>query len=233
MSNLCLRRSIFAAALFAAPLSAQVFGATADKSPLRDLNDGQRVGITGGYLSMGKDPLGIGPKSAPMIGLRYDLHLGGPVYLTVQSAGATTSRTVLAPNMKPGAHVVGSQRYLVLSNDLGLAMSLTGDRSWRSLQPLVHTSVGAVSVPGDKADVGGYSFRTRLAFSLGLGLRYATGRNSELRFDASLHWWSLKYPDSYRANASVTTDPLRPTGTLSPYTSNKALTVSWTRGIFR
>ena len=117
-------------------------------------------------------------------------------------------------------------------NVLTMRMSLTGPRSWHHLQPLVNLGVGVISAPGDKPDISGYKFGTQFSFSYGFGVRYATGRNSELRFDLNQYWWQLKYPPLYRSTQG---DPvaIRATGSLDSYTANTALTIAWSLRIFR
>ena len=51
----------------AAPAAAQVVGKLPEKSTLQDLNDGQRWGVFGGWLTTGRDPVGIRGKSAPIL----------------------------------------------------------------------------------------------------------------------------------------------------------------------
>lgn len=215
-----------------ASLAAQTVGSVPDKSPYLDLHDGMRFGLVAGWLATGTDPVGVGPKSAPMLGLRYDLAVGGPVYLTGSLFGVSTTRSILDYTKTAATRNIGTQSTALVNADLAIAMSLTGLRTWRHLQPLVNLGVGVVSAPGDKKDVSGFTLGTMLSFSYGFGVRYSTGRNSELRVDLNQYWWQLKYPDLYRSTQG---DPvaIKPTGGLSAYTANTALTVAWSLRSFR
>ena len=234
-----LRATLTAGALTFATLSAsgsrvsaQVVGALPERSPFADVTGGHRVGIVAGYMATGRDPAGVGPKGGPMLGVRYDLHAGGPAYLSARFFGFSSERDILDYTKKAAQRRVGTQSGAIGGTELGLTLAATGDRSWRRLQPLVHAGVGLVFGIGDRNDVSGYRFPTAFSFSWGLGARYVTGRNSQLRADVSWLHWGIKYPESYRSTEGDTV-AIRPSGTLSPGTWNRALTVSWTWGIFR
>jgi hypothetical protein len=216
----------------AASLAAQAVGSLPEKSPFEDLRGGQRLGIEAGYLVTGHDPAGVGPQSGPIAGLRYDFLAGGPAYLTSRVFGVSTTRDVLDYTKRMAFRRVGTQSSTLIGADGGLAIALTGNRSWHRWQPVIQTSVGFVSGVGDKPDVSNYSFGTRFYLTYGLSARYITSRSSELRGDIVWFYWQLKYPQTYR---STDGDPvaIRPTGSLSPWTGGRAMTLSWAWGIFR
>jgi hypothetical protein len=213
--------------LAATTLSAQTVGSLPDKSPYLDLNDGQRYGLVAGWLDMGHDAVGVGPKSAPMVGFRYDLAIGGPVYVTGTLFGVSTTRDIYDYTKSVAARDIGSQASDLIDASISIALAITGKRTWHRLQPLVNLGVGLVTSPDDKVDISGYRFGTNVSFSYGLGLRFATGKNSELRLDLNQYWWELKYPPLYRSTQG---DPIaiKPNGALSSYTANTALTLGWT-----
>jgi hypothetical protein len=216
----------------AAPLAGQAVGSLPEKSPYVDLRGGQRFGLEGGYLWTARDPAGVGPQSGPYAGLRYDFLAGGPAYITSRLFGASTVRDVLDYTRKRSVRNVGTQSSTLVGLDGGLGLSLTGARSWHGWQPLLQGGLGFVTAVGDKPDVSHYSFGTRFYLSYGFSARYIISRNSELRGDLTWFLWQLKYPDTYR---STDGDPIaiQPTGSLSPWTAGRALTVSWSWGIFR
>jgi hypothetical protein len=213
-------------------LSAQAVGHLPEASPFVDLHDGQRLGIVGGYLVTGRDPVGVNPVSGALVGLRYDWYAGGPAYLTARFFTVGSERTILDYTRKRAFRDVGTQKCNIWGADVGLAIALTGDRSWHKLQPLVNLGVGMAGGAGDKQDVSNFSFSPTFAFSYGLGLRWVTGRNSEFRADVSWYYWQRQYPDLYRSTQGDSVS-IRPTGSLSPYVGNRALTLSYTLGIFR
>ena len=219
-------------ALIAPTLGAQTVGKLPEVSPFLDVRGGQRVGVDFGYLATGRDPAGVGPKSAPYAGLRYDLHAAGPLYLSSRIFGVAADRRVLDYTKKAAARDVGQQSSLLLGADGGFELALTGDRTWHGVQPLVRASIGVVAGVTDKRDVSLYAFGTRLMFSYGLGARWVTGTNSEWRADLGWFTWALKYPETFRSTEGDTL-AIRGTGSLTPWVRNRALTVSYARGIFR
>ena len=229
-----VKTALFSLACAAAPLAAQVVGSMPDQSPYRDLEDGQRFGVVAGLWSFGKDPAGVGPKgTVPAYGARYDLALSGPMYLTVRALSGSVSRNVIDYNLPHTTRLVGTRSAVLTDIDASLTLALTGDRSWHHVQPLVHFGAGMVFAAGDsKVDVSGFALKPTISLTTGAGVRWVTGHSSELRADLSLNWWQLKYPQTYRATVA---DPLAvvPTGSLSPWTVNKTVTVGWTWRIFR
>jgi hypothetical protein len=214
--------------------STKPVGSLPEDSPYRDIGpDGNRFGLVAGYLFTKADAAGVGPQSMPMYGIRHDLHIAGPAYLTTRLLGGSTSRTVLDYTKTAALRNVSTRNTAMVAGDVALTVSATGDRTWHRLQPLINVGVGLASFTGDqKADVSGFRLGTKFEFTYGLGARYITGRNSELRFDLSWYAWQLKYPTTYRSTA---VDPvaIRPTGTLSPWAGNRLISLGYTFGIFR
>jgi hypothetical protein len=227
------RTILFALACAATPLAAQI-GSEPSKSPYKDLEDGQRFGLVAGLWAFGKDPVGVGPSgTAAALGVRYDLAINGPAYLTLRALSGNVTRNVINFDKKPALRLVGTQSSVLTDIDAGLSVALTGARTFHNIQPLVNFGVGMMFTAGDnKGDVSGFALKPALSLTTGAGVRWVTSANSELRADVSLNWWQLKYPESYR---STDADPqaVYPTGGLSPWTTNKTVTVAWTWRIFR
>lgn len=213
-------------------LAAQAVGSLPERSPFADIRESQRIGIEAGWLSTARDKAAVGPKSGPLVGLRYDFHAGGPAYITSHVFGVSTTRDVLDYTRKKEQRKTGTQSSTLVGGDVGLSLALTGARSFHKWQPLINANVGVVSGVGDKPDVSKYSFGTGFYLGLGFGARYVTGQNSEFRGDIGWRYWKLKYPETFR---STDGDPIAivPSGSLSPWTANRAITLSWTWGIFR
>ena len=229
------KTALLAAALVlsaGAHLGAQTVGSLPDQSPYLDLHDGQRFGVVAGWLLTGHDPVGVGPKSSPIVGVRYDLAVGGPVYLTGSVFGTSTSRTVLDYTRTAATRSIGTQGMELVDLNVAVAVSLTGARSWHRWQPLLNLGVGVVAGPGDKLDVSGYKFQPSFSISAGLGVRYTTGKNAELRADLSAYMWQLHYPELYRSTQGSSV-AIYPDGSLTRWTVNTALTIGYTIHAFR
>lgn len=213
-------------------LGAQVVGTLPDQSPYADIQDGQRLTAVVGWLQTGHDAVGVNAKSAPMFGARYDLSIGGAAYVTGLLFGAAVNRTVLDYTKAPANRNIGTQSFALIDASAQLALSLTGKRTWHRLQPLINIGAGIASGVGDNFDVSEFTFGTSFQFSYGAGLRFIASRNSEFRLDVDQYWWELKYPPLYRSTQGSPT-AIKPTGSLSSWTANTALTLGWTFYMFR
>ena len=170
-----------------------------ERSPYRDVPWRQGVTVVTGWFNAASAPAGIGPQSAPLIGLRYDIQLAGPAQLTVRSVYVPTERNVLDPRQRPGQRALGTRSSQMLLNDLGISVNLTGDRSWHSLVPVIQLGAGTASDLHPSLDVGNYSFGTTFALTLGGGVRWVTGGRLEIRADVTDYLYSYRYPGTYFA----------------------------------
>lgn len=233
---LALASSVTLAAGAARTLRAQttIVGTEPTKSAYQSIVDPTRVGTFAGLLFIEKDAAGVAPKSpVPITGIRYDYHVAGPTYFTSSLAVGHTSRAILDYNNSVATRKIGEKSTFLLDLDVGFDVAPTGDRSWHGVQPLVHLGAGYVLTPGDtREDASGYTFGGKFKLSWGLGMRWVTGKNSELRADLNWHLWQMNFPETYRSTLG---DPvaIMPTGSLSPWTSNRVVMVGWTWGVFR
>jgi hypothetical protein len=191
------------ALLVAMPASAQV-GHEPDKSPYVDLEYKQEFTPYGGYVRARKDAAGVLPKSASVAGLRYELFLGGPVSLTTDFSGMFSQRDIIDPKQIATKRLVGTESAPVYALDVGLAMGLTGRKSWHRIVPQVRGGVGVVHSAA-KDDSSGYSFGTPFAFTFGGGLKLVPGGRFQLRADVGERLFKQKNPDSFYVKASDNT----------------------------
>ena len=129
----------------AAPAAAQVVGKLPEQSTLQDLNDGQRWGVFGGWLTTGRDPVGIRGKSAPILGLRYDLLMGAPAYLSMRLYGVKSTHDVVDVFSQGGSKSKGTESTNQIGADASIEVSLTGERTWHGVQPLTRFGVGFIA----------------------------------------------------------------------------------------
>lgn len=224
-------KGLFACALFALLVvagrgaRAQV-GHTPEASPYVDLIYRHEVTTFSGYLNTRHDPAGVAPRSTPIYGARYSLYLAGPAFFTARVAYGRTDRRVLDP-LEPANErvVIPAANVSLLLADAGLTLSLTGYKSWNRLVPEVTGGLGLVSDFRTKADVGGFSFGTRFALTLGAGVRYVPGGRFQIRADVTDHLYRIAYPDSYYGVASDGTTIVEPDQQKAFWTHNPALTL--------
>jgi hypothetical protein len=209
-----------------APGAAAQVGHTPQQSPYADLVYRHELTAFAGNLGTQRDPAGVAPRSGPLAGIRYALHLNGPAYFIARAGYARSERTVLDP-LEPAATrvVIPAANFALLLADVGMALSLTGFKSWNRLVPELNGGLGLVSDFRTKGDVGDFSFGTRFALNLGAGIRYVPGGRFQLRLDLSDNLYRIAYPDSYYRIASDQTAILSSDQAKSLWTHNPSITL--------
>jgi hypothetical protein len=217
--------------LFAQGASAQV-GYPPQHSPYRDLRETMEATFYSGYYRAKKDPARVAPVSGPMIGAHYQWRAGGPAHLTVDAARVESERRVLDPE-KSGVCVLtdincksaGVYRWPLYMLDGGLAMALTGERSFLRMVPEVKAGVGIVTDFHSQPDVGSFGFGTRFALSWGAGLRLLPGGRYAFRADISNRLYTVKYPVSYYVPADDGTTIFTQQQSRTAWLNNPAFTI--------
>jgi hypothetical protein len=222
-----------ACAAIAGPLAAQV-GHAPQNSPYIDLEYRQEATLFGGYYRAGKDPVGVAPKAGPMVGLRYDLRLGGPASLTSRLAYVSSKRNVIDPRRPAAQRVVEADAaWPIYLADVGISLNLTGQRSYRRLVPFVTTGLGVATDFKGGADVGAWRFGTPFALSFGGGIKWVPAGNLQARVDISDQLYQVKYPNSYYVTASDGTSVLAVTDSKNSWTSNIGISFGLSYLFFR
>lgn len=201
-------------------------------SPFVDLEWRQGASAFAGWFAAGRDPAGVAPQGGPMVGVRYDVGLGGPAIFTGRIASVVSERTVLDPARPAGARVLGTEQRPLTIADLGISLALTGQKSYRRLVPVVYGGVGVASNFAS-ADPGGFRFGTRFAIATAAGVRYVPGGRWALRADLGTHLYQVRYPDIYGAPGLDSTSVLAPGRSTRAWIGNPSLTVGATYQLFR
>ena len=213
------------ALLMAMPAAAQV-GHEPEDSPFRDLQHRQEFTLLGGWVKARHDPAGVAPRSAPMVGARYEFNLTGPLSLSSDVTAMFADRDVIDPSKPKAQRIPRTEGATVFAADLALAMNLTGRKSWHHLVPQVRGGIGLLrSSAAD--DSSGFRFGTPFAFSFGGGLKLVPGRTGriQLRADFTDRLFKLSYPDSYYRLASDNTAVLDRSTAKSFYTHHAVFSV--------
>jgi hypothetical protein len=214
------------------PLAAQLVGSEPDRSPFRDLETTQQFTVSLGWLDATKDAARVGPKPAPLISLRHDLHLAGPAWLTTRYSAMRSERNVIDPGMPAAERDQGVQSVTHHVADIGLTLALTGRKSWRNMVPTFGGGIGLTSDFGD-SDLGGYRFGTKFALTFGPGLRIPLRNGYSMRVDLTNHVYQIQYPSTYFTAASDGSRVLTDTGQRSGWRSNWGLTAGASVPLFR
>jgi len=193
--------AVGALAILPLRLAAQeVFGHTPESSPYHDVESPSELSLFGGYMRSKKDPAGVAPQSAPVVGAREMVHLGGPAIFIARITHAFSSRTAIDPAAPPQSRVLGNVGDGITMLDLGLGINITGDRSWHYLVPYLTAGPGVVSDLGARRDVGDYRFGTNFLVTYGGGFRWVPPGRLSIHAEANSYLWTGHYPSSYHTN---------------------------------
>lgn len=210
---------------FIAGVAPAQVGYPPDRSPYRDRDYNREWTWFGGRFSAERDPLGVAPKDGPMAGLRWQMHLTGPLYFGVRAAGASVERTIIDPAKRTSERVVGTENVPMAFADLALEMSLTGHKTWRGFAPFFNGGLGAVADLRGANDVGSYRFGIPISMTLGTGLYWTPSRNWSVRLDWSHYIYRISYPTTYYLRTTEDPAPLPPGAARSFWRRNPALLV--------
>jgi hypothetical protein len=225
--------ALLAAASILAPLAARAqVGHAPDRSPYQDIEPGQNLTLTGGWLFVRRDPADVAPKSSPFGALRYDIAIGGPASFYARYTFAPSERRLLAPANPEATRLLSTPSVKTSALDLGLDLSLTGKKTWHRIAPSIAAGVGIVS-DFTKADSGAYRFGSKFAFTYGLGMRFIPSSGVSFRVDLTNYTWQYQYPDRYFVRASDSTSVLTDTRSRSAYRGNWGLSGGVTIPLFR
>ncbi len=164
----------------------------------------QEAGVFAGSTNQGTGRFEYGPKPGTTFGARYTLHLGGPFGLEGVVSYLPTTRNIVDPSRDEGDRVVGEADSELMSADIRLRFSLTGDRTWRGVHPFVLLGIGLgwdmagksiqdeLLLPDDR-----FEFGTRLNALFGGGARWFLTDRLMARGDVFVNMYQLKTPRGF------------------------------------
>ncbi|HEX2190324.1 MAG TPA: hypothetical protein VHG51_15560 [Longimicrobiaceae bacterium] len=198
-----------------APLSsASALGAQSIPSSIRYIEPKQSFGVSLGYLftnpavEINDTQVEFGPQSAPMVDLRYQIRLSGPLSGEVRAGFSPSKRRVYEPTSEqnPALFVpreVGTQDMALVIGEAGLVFHLTGPRTWNGLAPFVAGTGGVVTDLNRGSDLEEdfnipetalYDFGPGFAIGLGLGTDWFPTRRLSVRLEARDRFWQIETP---------------------------------------
>jgi hypothetical protein len=222
----------FALLLFSiAPLAAQdVVGHVPTESPFQDLIGKHLTSLQIGWILPSKDPADVGPRSGLMLIGRYEYDITGPLLLTARAGLAPSlERAVKDPILTGPLRDAGARTEPLFFLDGGLALSLTGEKAWRGLNPRVHTNFGIVNSLNSEYDIGGYRFGPKFMWSWGTSIRGVRPGRYEWNADLTYALWRMQYPSSYGGDGSDTDESIIGDARKNPWNGNLILTIGLTR----
>ncbi len=208
----------------ASAASAQL-GSPPEKSPFRDVEYKHEWTFITGYLTNGGDPAGVAPGGGPLVGLRYDIHFSGPLFGYARLTEVASSRIALNPGKSGAKRLVGNYSWPMTFFDVGLETSLTGQKAWHGVMPVVSLGAGMYSDFISGPDVGGFTIGSGLMFTFGGGIRYAPAQKWQLRAEAYNYLYAIDYPTSYENAPTGGSTSILPSGSKGGYRSNWSLQI--------
>lgn len=173
-------------------------------SPYQFFENRQEAGVFFGVTGQGTGRFGYGPGPGPSFGARYGLHLGGPFGLEGVFAYHPTTRDLVDPSREEGNMVVGETDAEMMSFDARLRFSLTGDRSWKRLDPFIFMggglawdAAGESEADAEFLDGDRFEFGARFVALLGGGVRWLLTDRALIRADIALTLNQLETPKGF------------------------------------
>ncbi|HEY0038025.1 MAG TPA: hypothetical protein VGB66_15110 [Longimicrobium sp.] len=186
-------------------------------SPFRYIETKNSLEITAGYLftdpelSLNDDVAAeFGPQSAPMISLRYNRRLGGPISANVTAGFSPSERKVISAAEGQGGEFVDALETgetvdapLVMLEG-GIRLHVTGDRTFRGFAPFVGATGGVAAELGGAEDAETrlptdeqFDFGPAFAVGANAGVDYFATRRLSLRTELSYRIWRLAAPEGF------------------------------------
>ncbi len=198
-----------AAVLAPAGLAAQV-GHDPSRSPFRDVVTRQSLTLFGGWFSGNTASAGVGAQSARIIGGRFQTRLSGPIELTATLASIASERLVINPSQPVATRVSGPVDLGLVAADLGLALVLTGAKSWHRMAPYIGVGVGVIVPTEGTTDPGGYKVASNFTIAPTVGLRVIASRRYSLQVEARDNTIRYEWPRDYFVPVDASNNPLPP-----------------------
>ena len=198
------RQALLAFCVALVPFGGGFAAAQTIPSPYRFIDNRQAASAVGGYMSLARGSLDLGPRSGTFVGGRYALEVGGPIFLEGLVSYLPTMRDVIDPRRQLGDRTIGEANVHLVMLDARVSFSLTGRRTWNRLTPHLFVGAGVAYDAGRGNDVEEvllpedvFRFGTAFTANAGTGVRFLLGSRFMLRTDASLKLWQLGTPTGF------------------------------------
>lgn len=161
------------------------------------------IGVFGGYLQTDPGRRDVGIEPAPFAGLRYGIHLTGPLTGELSASYAPSKRTLyFRPNAADSTlTTAGDADVGLLLMQAGFRFNLTGPRTWKGFAPFVLATAGVVTdLTGMSSLEEEIDQDQRLDFGPGFAAGGGVGTDFfltdwlSLRAEATDHLWRYEYP---------------------------------------
>ncbi|MFI5278947.1 MAG: hypothetical protein ACHQU1_00520 [Gemmatimonadales bacterium] len=180
----------------ARPLAAQV-GHDPQHSPFQDVTTRQTFTPFISEFFGNRAHAGVGSQAGPAFGARFTTALSGPLELWATFAMISSKRNVIDPSKPAATRLTGPVDMKLVSADLGIALRLTGARTFHGLEPYVGVAFGVVAPTRTVTDPGGFSANSNITFVPTIGTRARIGRFVSLTLEARDNLMRYEWPSAY------------------------------------
>jgi len=178
-------------------------------SSYRFVEHSQEGGFFAGVSSINPGQLELGPKSADVIGGRYAVMFGGALAFEGVGTFFKGRRDVIDIRRDEGERVLGESTIDLLAIEGRFKLNLTGQRSWRRMQPFIGFGGGmALSSNLDRtleddanmvlADR--WDFGSKFIAALSGGINIHASPRLVLRIDGVMNLWKISTPPGWIVN---------------------------------
>ena len=198
------------------------------RSPFRDIGTHQQLGLVVGRFSGATGSAGVGAQAGNSFGLRFRNRLSGPLDLMINVSYVSTQRLFLDPTRPDSTRNRGNVDFSFVSADIGLSLSLTGQKTWHGLAPWIGLGLGLVTPTSPKTDPGGFKASSGFTIVPQVGTRLFLSPQLALQFEARDNTIRYEYPLKYFNPTDPTTGASLPPAILPLSKRDKELTHNFT-----
>jgi len=178
--------------------AAQV-GHAPEHSPYSDLRSKQAVSAVVVYVGGTRVAAQVGPSNGLLFGVRYDRQVGTAVDIQLGLGYGRLERYLVDPTKTPDTRLSGPTHEDVVTMETGVALVLTGRKTWHGFIPYVGAGLGVVFDTQLTEDASGYSFGTKGTISPHLGVKWFPIQAFAVKVEGRALVWRLSYPTQFFA----------------------------------
>ncbi|CAN5714751.1 hypothetical protein BH23GEM3_BH23GEM3_26300 [soil metagenome] len=204
-----MRYALLGTLLFCTLFAALPAQAQQITSPYRFIEESHSIGAYGGYLLTSPGTPEVGPQSAPIFGVRYNLRFTGPLSGEAAISFSPTRRQIITSDtliLQPEPTGETAEMALLIA-EAGLRLHLTGPRAWNGFAPFVVatgglaadlTGRGAAEEEQVPAEAQRFRYGPGLAVGAGVGTDLFLSQRLSLRFEVRDHILRISIPAGLR-----------------------------------
>lgn len=186
-------------ALVPSGLWAQQVGTAPERSPFKDILTHEGFTLLAGRFAGNPGAAHTGVRPGFMLAGKLDVRVSGAMAISATFGEVWTSRKQInaGGTVADTAKDVGNLDVRLITADLGLVLSLTGDKSWHGFAPYVALAAGIVTPSANVVDPGGFALGTDFSVVPSIGTRFFISRRLALRFEARDYYYRYTFPLSF------------------------------------